>query len=228
MGKKTIIKIVLILLFIVIASVVLYFVLDNGITDDEKRFKTEYEELNGLKNDHNKTYVKVKVPRDNNVKYASFDEVMKFLDEGTGILYLGFPECPWCRNMVPVLIDTAKENEIENLYYFNALSIRDVKELDDEGNIITTKKGTKEYYELVDKLNDVLGPYEGLNDDSIKRIYFPTVVFVQAGKIVDVHMDTVDSQKDPYKVLNKKQKQELKQIYTSGIDKIYGICDESC
>ena len=227
MGKRTMIKIVLILLLIIIVGVCLYFVLDSDITSDEKRFKTEYEELNGLKNENNKTYVKVKVPRNNNLKYASFDEVMKFLDEGTGILYLGFPECPWCRNVVPVLVSAALENEMD-IYYFNALSIRDVKELDENGNIITTKKGTKNYYKLVDELKDFLGPYEGLNDESIKRIYFPTVVFVQAGKIVGVHMDTVDSQKDPYKVLNKAQKKELKQIYTNYINKIYGVCDESC
>ena len=119
--EKTIIKIILILLAIIIIGVLLYFVLDSDIRSDEKRFKTEYEELNGLKNDNNKNYVKVKIPRKNNVKYASFNEVMDFLEDGTGILYLGFPECPWCRNMVPILIDTALENEIENLYYFNAL-----------------------------------------------------------------------------------------------------------
>ena len=81
---------------------------------------------------------------------------------------------------------------------------------------------------MVDKLEDYLGPYEGLNDESIKRIYFPTVIFVMGGKVVGIHVDTVESQIDPYKKLTEKQQKELKQIYTNNINKIYGTCDESC
>lgn len=225
--NKTVTKILIILGLFIIIGTVLYIVTDDNVTKDEKQFKNEYESLNGKKNDNGKTYVKVTIPKENNVKYADFDEVIDFLEEGTGILYLGFPECPWCRNAVPVLIGSAIENEIDDIYYFNALSIRDEKELKD-GKIVTTKKGTKEYYKLVDKLKDYLTPYEGLEDESIKRIYFPTVVFVQGGKIVGSHIGTVDSQKDPYKVLTKKQTKELKEIYTNNINKIYGTCDETC
>ena len=227
MKKDVIIKVIVILLIFFILGILLYVILDDKVTTDEKHFKIEYESLNNKKNDSKKTYPTVTIPKDNNVKYASFDEVMKFLDSGTGILYLGFPECPWCRNAVPVLIDRAIENEVENIYYFNALSIRDIKELKG-GKIVTTKKGTKEYYQLVDRLKDNLGAYEGLNDDSIKRIYFPTVVFVMGGKIVGTHIGTVDSQKNPYKPLTKKQKKELESIYDQNINKIYGVCDESC
>ena len=222
-----VLKLVTVLFILIVICFFLYFILVKT-NNDAKHFKTEYEKLNGLKDKNKKKYIEVKIPKDNNVKYASFDKVMEFLDNGTGILYLGFPECPWCRNMVPILIDTAMENEIENSYYFNALSIRDIKKLDDDGNIITTKKGTKDYYKLVDKLKDFLGPYEGLGDDSIKRIYFPTVIFLQGGKIVGSHIGTVDSQKDPYKVLNKSQKKELKQIFVDNINKIYGVCDKNC
>ena len=224
---KKIMIVLITLLVIVILGAIIYVVSDSKVSD-EKKFKAEYESLNGQKNDNEKTYPEVSIREDNNVKYGSFDDVMKFLDEGTGILFLGFPECPWCRNMVSILVDTAYENEIDTIYYFNALSIRDIKELDSNGKVKTTKKGTNEYYKLVDKLKDFLGPYEGLNDESIKRIYFPTVVFVQGGKIVGAHIGTVDSQEDPYKLLDKKQTKELKDIYTNYINKIYGTCDESC
>lgn len=117
--------------------------------------------------------------------------------------------------------------ETDSIYYFNAYDIRDTKELKD-GKIVTTKEGTKEYYELVDKLSDVLGPYQGLEDDSIKRLYFPTMVFVMGGKIVATHEGTVDSQDNPYKKLSKKEEKELLKIYKDSISKIYGICDESC
>ena len=214
--KKVVIGLVVI--FLVIIGIVIFSVVTHE-TDSEK-FKKEYESLNS-----EKKYLDVSIPKDNNVKYASFDEVMDFLDEGTGILYLGFPECPWCRNAVPVLLEAAKKGEVDNILYFNAKPIRDEKELKD-GKIITKKEGTKEYYKLVDKLKDVLGPYEGLEDDSIKRIYFPTVVFLEGGKIVGIHISTVDSQKDPSKHLTDKQHKELLNIYNENIEKIYGICDE--
>ncbi len=228
MDKKAVIKIAIILSIFIIIGIILYFILDDNVTVDEQRFKTEYEELNNKKNDKGKKYPIVSIPKDNNVIYASFDEVMELLDNGTGILYLGFPECPWCRNAIQVLIETAKDNEVDQIYYFNAESMRDEKTLDANGKIVTTKKGTDEYYKLVDKLEDYLGPYEGLNDESIKRIYFPTVIFVMGGKVVGIHVDTVESQIDPYKKLTEKQQKELKQIYTNNINKIYGTCDESC
>lgn len=228
MNKNIVIKLLIVLGVFLIIGIGLYIFLDDDITKDERAFKNEYENLNGQKNENGRTNIEVEIPKDNNIKYASSDEVMKFLDEGTGILYLGFPKCPWCRNIVPTLLETAKENEIEDIYYFNALSIRDEKKLDEDGNIITTKKGTKAYYKLVDRLKDQLTPYEGLNDESIKRLYFPTVIFVQSGKIVGSHIGSVDSQENPYKPLTKQQKKELKSIYTNNINKIYGTCDENC
>ena len=127
--NKNIIKILILLFVFIVVGVIVYFILDDGTTSDEIKFKEEYESLNGLKNDQGKRYVKVELSKDNNIKYASFKDVMEFLEAGTGILYLGFPECPWCRNMVSLLTGVAKDEEIEDIYYFNALSIRDIKEL---------------------------------------------------------------------------------------------------
>ena len=196
---------------------------------DALKFKAEYESLNGKKNKNNKEYVHVEVATKNPFIYASYDDVMDILSNGTGVIYFGFPECPWCRNMVPVLADAAKEMGIDKVYYFNALDMRDIKSLDKDGSIKTEKEGTKEYYKLIKVLGDSIGSYEGLNDESIKRLYFPTVVFVKDGKILTSHIGTLDSQTDPYKVLNDKQKNELKEIYMDGINKVYEImCDEAC
>ncbi len=214
MKKKIIIIVAIIIVLLIIG--ITYYILNNN---DSTKFKNEYEKLNNQKG-----YLDITIPKDNNVKYATFDETMDFLNNGTGILYLGFPECPWCRNALPVLLEAAKDNEIENVYYYNAKPIRDEKELKD-GKIIIKKEGTKDYYKLVDKLKDHLGPYEGLDDESVKRIYFPTAVFVMGGKVVGIHIGTVDSQKDPSKGLTKKQKQELLDTYNQNIKKIYGTCD---
>lgn len=97
---------------------------------DARKFKREYETLNNDYND-SKTYkyLDINVSRKNNVKYSSYDEVFKILDKGTGVIYFGFPECPWCRNLVPVLVDAADEAGIANIYYLNNRNDRDVKKI---------------------------------------------------------------------------------------------------
>lgn len=197
--------------------------------NDNLKFKEEYESLNGKKNKNNQEYVEVKIDEKNPFIYASYKEVVDLLENGTGVIYFGFPECPWCRNMVPVLSDAANELGVDKIYYFNALDMRDKKSLDDKGNIVIEKEGTDEYYNLVEIMYDYISVYEGLNDESIKRIYFPTVIFVKDGDIIGSHVGTLDSQEDPYVVLNDSQKNELKNIYIDYMNDVFELlCDEAC
>ena len=101
--------------------------------------------------------------------------------------------------------------------------------MDDQGNIVTDEAGTKEYEELVKLMYDQLPVYDGLNDDTIKRLYFPTVVFVKNGEIIGLHSSTVDSQEDPYVSLTDDQHNELKKIYSDYFNKVFDIvCDDAC
>ena len=178
-------------------------------------FKKEYESLNGKTNDNGKTYLNVNISKDNPVEYADYKKVFEVLDK-SGIIYFGFSECPWCRNAVPVLLDAAKETGVEKIYYMNNLNDRDIKKLENN-EIVTEKEGTKNYKKLLKKLGDKASVYEGLNDDNIKRLYFPTVVVVKNGKITDYIVGTVDAQKDPYKKLTESQKKELKEKYVKAM-----------
>ena len=224
--KKNGIKLLIIFLIILICIITFITVKKNRVTKDEKSFKKEYERYNGYTNPgSDKKYFDVNIEEQNGIKYLDDDEVIDMLENKTGIIYFGFPTCPWCRSMIEVLLDAKDSTNQKNIYYYNALDIRDEKVLED-GKVKTTKKGKKNYYKILDILGDKASVYEGLEDDSIKRLYFPTVVFVRNGKIVDIHISTVDSQEDPYKKLNKKQKAELKKIYTMGIAKMNGKeCD---
>ena len=217
LNKKIILIFILILIvLIVVASIIK----NNSVTSDEKKFKQEYEIYNNKKNkESGKVYPKVDIPKKNKVVYATSKQVKNLLTDGTGIIYFGFPECPWCRSMISTFLETTKEKE-EKVYYYNAYSIRDEKSLDKDGNIVVKKEGTNTYKEILKLLGDNASVYEGLEDDSIKRLYFPTVVFVKNGEIVDIHVSTVESQKDPYKKLNKKQIEELEKIYKKGIKKL--------
>ncbi len=209
MDKK---KILLLGIFLIVAVMCAYIKVQNKyeiINEDAIKFKEEYESLNS------EGYKKVEISENNQIKYSDYEEIVEILENGTGVIYLGFPECPWCRNAVPVLLDAASETGVETIYYYNALSIRDKKHLDDEGNIVVDEEGTEEYKKLVELLYDHLDSYDGLNDDTIKRIYFPTVIFVKDGKVIGLHTSTVDSQTDPSVSLTDEQYEELKDIYVN-------------
>lgn len=215
------------LLFLLVFMIILTGCSKKEMTDSIK-FKEEYESLNGKTNDNNKKYKTLNISEDNNIIYSSVDEIINILESGTGVIYFGFPECPWCRNAVPVLLDAADETG-SDIYYFNALSIRDTKELDEDGNVITTKEGTDKYYKILELLGDNADIYSGLNDESIKRLYFPTVVFVLDGEVLYHHTGTLDSQEDPYISLTDDQKEELLNIYIDHMHEVLNdFCDESC
>jgi hypothetical protein len=185
-------------------------------------FEEEYEILNGQTTmDGEHTYSVIDVPSENRVEYADLAQIQELLATGTGVIYFGFPECPWCRTLVPVLFEATAAAGYEGpVYYSNFLSERDKLKLDDSGKIVVEQEGTEAYQQLVATLYDWLGPYNGLNDDSIKRIYFPTTVFVRNGQIVDVHLVTVESQESGYDPLTDEQHAELLSTLTTDIQSI--------
>lgn len=194
---------------------------------DAIKFKNEYEALNNEKD--NNECVKINIDEENPIVYADFEKVIDLIKNETAVIYFGFPECPWCRNAIPVLLDAAKELGIEKIYYYNALSIRDKKTIGEDGNIVVEEEGTKEYKELVELLYNYLPVYAGLNDDTIKRLYFPTVLFIKNGEVIGLHTSTVPSQENPYTELTKEQYEELKTIYYNYLNKTFEIfCDEAC
>lgn len=223
-NKELILSIIVALLTIILVLIKVPQYENDGI-----KFKNEYEKLNNKDTGYNKEYLEMNIDKENPMIYVEFDELIDIIKNDTAIIYFGFPECPWCRNAVPVLLDAAKELGIEKIYYYNAVSIRDKKSLDEDGNIIIEEEGTKEYKELVELLYDYLPVYDGLNNDEIKRLYLPTVLFVKNGKVLGLHTSTVESQKDPFTKLNDKQYEELKSIYFDYINKAFEIvCDEAC
>lgn len=193
---------------------------------DQKTFKYEYEVLNS---DNKNDYIKINIDENNKIKYTTFEEINSLLNNGTGIIYFGFPSCPWCRRTLPVFFDTCSKYNIDKIYYYNALDIRDIKHLDDNGNIIVDKAGDEKYYKLVDMLYDYLGQYVGLNDSSIKRLYFPTYVFVKDGKILGVQISSVSSYTSVSTDMTDEQKNELSAIFENYLNSMYekvNICND--
>lgn len=98
--------------------------------------------------------------------YRNLDEINKILENGTGVVYLGFPECPWCKGYIPYLNEVAINEHLDKIYYFNILNDR--------------KNNTSGYKKTVELLND----YLKYDNEGNKRIYVPAVIAVNNGKIV--------------------------------------------
>lgn len=186
----------IIALIVIVALAIVLSIINNSLapTEDALKFKEEYEALNS-------TSVVVNIDKNNPIKYVTFEEVETLLTSGTGVIYFGFPSCPWCRNMIPVLFDVAKENSYDNIYYFNP---RDIRSSDNS-----------DYNRLIEILGDYL-----LETEGNKVLYVPDVYFIKDGNIVGHHLSTVESQTDPKVSLNTTQVKELSSIYQELFDKM--------
>ena len=175
------------------------------ITSGTLTFKAEYEALNDNEHPH------MNVPEKLNIHILSFDQTQAMLNSGSGILFFWFPSCPWCRNLLPELFAAMEKSNVKDLYYFNPKELRDQKELV-EGKIVVKKESTPEYDRLLNKLDEILPEYKGLNNPKIKRLYVPTVLVIKDGKVVNYHFETLPEQTDPHTPLTSDQKIKLQVI----------------
>ncbi len=155
--KKTNLLLYTIFLVFVVGGVIFYLLfVDDGVPNidetkkDNYKFSCEY----------------TKVPMDNVFVYKTEEEIIEILKNGSGIVYLGFPECPWCQVYTVYLNEVAKDSGIEKIYYLNIKEIRD--------------NNTENYQKIVSLLNNILENDENGN----KRIYVPEVVFIKKGEII--------------------------------------------
>lgn len=197
---------------------------EEEIKTDAVKFKEEYEAFNGKEVEGtDKKYSSIELLEKNPFYYASYEEIDKVLD-GTGVIYFGYPECPWCRSLVPLLSQASKKVGMGKIYYKNLKEERNVLKLE-EGKIVEEKKGSENYQKLLQKLDSVLPIYEGLENDTLKRIYVPYVLFVKNGKVVDTHAGTLEEQTDPFTPLTEEEKTKLISIL---VDKFMKVADTSC
>lgn len=124
-------------------------------TDGEK-FSEEYTE----------------VTKDNVFVYRNAEQIIKILENGTGIVYLGFPECPWCQRYTKYLNEVAKDMGIEKIYYYNIREDR--------------QNNTEDYLKMVSLLEKHLQ----YDQEGNKRIYAPSIIALKKGEIVGFDDET--------------------------------------
>lgn len=187
-------------------SIVLLLLL-SGCKDESLRdaikFKNEYEVLNGKKI-NNKVVRELSISKYNSIIYTSAKEVEeKISNNETFVIYLGFPECPWCRSVLPILLEVASDLKIDTIYYINIKDMRDSYEIVDN-KLKKMKKGTKDYKILLRLFDNVIDEYTLTNDDGEeidtleKRIYAPSIISVVNGEVVDLTDGISDMQTDAY------------------------------
>lgn len=205
---------------------------DHKLYEETREIKKKYESLNGKVRETDKaTYQNVYIDESIELDVVSAQTAVKFIKEESGVLFIGAPWCPWCRNALPVLMEAARDNNLV-IKYLDITDIRNVYEIKD-GKLVKTQKEGEGYYELLEALDSVLGDdtYK-LEDDKgkvyntkEKRIYMPSAIAVKNGKIVGTHVSTVNLNEGQtkYSKLEKEQVAELKSIYNDLIEKTKGL-----
>ncbi|MGM9834572.1 MAG: hypothetical protein ACI31M_02175 [Bacilli bacterium] len=210
---------------------------NNSITADEKKFKEEYESLNGEKNKNDVPYKVMDIAEDNNVVYITDEEAVDIIKEETAVIYMGFKGCPWCRNAIPVLFDAVENVGIDKVYYLDLTDVRSQITLDANDKVQITK-GTDAYYELMELLDNYIEDYSLTTSKGKtvktgeKRIYAPTVITVKDGVVVGFNEGTVEGHDKVDGVLpdlTKEQTDKLYLIFEAMLTKISSDnCNENC
>ncbi len=228
--KKRVIIIISVILIVLVMVAVLFSMKKDEVTviytEDEIKFKDEYEKVNGMELSSDYVLKNITIPNDNNVVYLSDDNIVEKLTKGTNVIYFGWADCNWCRTALPVLLDTLKENNIDTLYYYDFKSLRNAYENGDE-------EKSKIYENIISIIGNDINTYfdEDSSRKDMKKMLVPTVVFIKNGTYIGLHFKTVDSQVNSTDELNKEQVLELKHSYQSLIDQINAsVCttDEGC
>ena len=148
------------------------------------------------------------------------------MDTENAYIFFGYATCPYTRNAVKTLINVAKEENIDTIYYVDIQNIRD--EYKFNGSIVPelTKNGTDAYYEIVDLLKSRLSEYFVTDssgnryDTGVKRLNSPTFIAIKDREILGFHEGLVTSVNDIYKKIDDDQKAELKNYYLEIINSI--------
>lgn len=186
-------KIIIFISLAIILLIAIFLIVNNN---DQLKFKLSYEYINYMEYNNGKK-IKVSIPYNNKIEYISNKEIMNILNSKTGVLYFGYNTCPWCRNAIPVLIDSIKDNNIDKIYYadIHKLNLSNIR----------------------DELYNKLDSYLSIDDEGKKGLAVPAVYFVVNGNIVCSHVGTVDSYHNPYNRMTVDQRQELLTIYNNCI-----------
>ncbi len=207
---------------------------------DAIAFKKDYESLNGTTNKNGKEYRNLNISKNNPIIIIDAKTLVKMIEnEESFYVYFGSKRCPWCRSVIEKALEIATENDIDKIYYVDIWDdegneiLRDKYTIDDNNNKVEVNEGTKEYFKLLEYLNDVLPEYTyAANKNggakleiSEKRIYVPLFVYLAKGKPIRTTSGLSDKQTDSREELTTEILQDEEKLFN---DFFINVCDESC
>ncbi|HLV50136.1 MAG TPA: hypothetical protein VKY25_04325 [Erysipelothrix sp.] len=179
-------------------------------------FITEYEALNGTTTESGMTYLDLDIPEDHRFVMSDEESILDIFNGGNGVIYFGFPECPWCRSALMVMQEAAKDVSLGKIHYLNVLDIRNELSLDDDGNVVVDKQGSDFYNQVLEYLGEHAPLYPGLEETGERRILVPLVVSVVEGEITFSHSGTVETHTNPFEPMDDVSREALLNIYKEG------------
>jgi len=108
----------------------------------------------------------VLVEEDNAFVYKSVSQVADILENGTGIVILGFRECIWCQTYVAILHEVAKDLGVVEIYYSDIRTDREINSIP--------------YQRIVKALDEHLE----LDTEGRPRVFVPAFTVVKDGVII--------------------------------------------
>ena len=190
------------------------------VLSDAEKFKQEFEQYNGLTyEDTNDKLIDVEIPNNNPFVYKTGKEIVEIMQSEDAYVLFGYASCPLTRAAIEVLIETAKEENIDKIYYVDIKNMRD-EYVPGEGIIPEqTKEGTEAYYEILNIFGSKLDKYYVASDDNfylfdtgVTRLLSPTLVAVSKGKVISMHAELTDDYEENSE-LTEEEKEELSKDY---------------
>lgn len=143
--------------------------------NDRNEFAAAYEALNGQSNSRGDAYFQLTIPAEVSIRILDFEQTTAFLDEGEGLLYIGRPGCPWCRQLLPTLCQVAIEQE-QTIYYYDVEASREAYD-DDYQALLARLDPYLPLDEVTQKPED-----ENFNPQK-KRVVLPHLFWLEGGEI---------------------------------------------
>ena len=123
---------------------------------DSEKFASEYPMVGG-----NNIFV-----------FRNAEQTAEILEKGTGVVFMGFKECPWCQLYAVFLHDVAREMKISRIFYCD---------------IYYDRQNNTESYQ---KITGILTGLLQYDDEGRPRIFVPDVTIIDSGKIIGRDFET--------------------------------------
>ena len=172
-------------------------------TEDAKRFKEEYEALNGtVRESDGETYNTVSIPEENPIVYITLEQYLDVINsEEESYIYMSSPDCPYCRATVGTLLEVLKDLGVEKLYYYDLGSSMTFENEEQKDEIVNT---------LIEK------GFVTRKEDGTESWRIPLIAKTKGGEVLAKNIGTGISYNEgqsKYSELTEEQKQEVYNQY---------------